>query len=54
MGLFLGGGNSFSQGLVIGRNFGFGLDKKNSFKQLTLTVHGFMFRRAFYQKDICI
>ena len=36
-----------------------GLDNKtrhkdNSLKQLTLTVHGFIFGRAYYPKDICV
>ena len=28
--------------------------KDNSLKQLTLTVHGFIFRRAYYWKDSCV
>ena len=61
-------GSLFSEGLIIGMNFAFqnwsGLTIKtaqntkktalNSFKQLTLTVHGLMFRRAHYQKDFCV
>ena len=38
-----------------------GLDNKNSLKhyenilkQLALTVHGLIFRRAYYRKDFCI
>ena len=38
-----------------------GLDNKNSLKhyenslkQLALTVHGYIFGRAYYQKDFCL
>ena len=31
-----------------------GLNNKNSPKQLTLTVHGLIFGRAYYQKEFCI
>ena len=59
----------FLEGLVIGRNFvfqnGFGLPIKtakkkpkitaqNSSRQPTKTVHGLIFGRAYYRKDICI
>ena len=61
-------GSLFSEGLVIGRNFafqnGFGLSIKtakhtkitayNSSKKLTVTVHGLIFRRAYYRKDFCV
>ena len=52
-------------GVIIGGNLVFqnGLDltiktakntEDNSLKQLTLTVHGIIFGRAYYQKDIYI
>ena len=58
--------SSFSEGQILERNFafqnGFGLSIKttkntnitalNSSKQLTVTVHGLMFGRANYRKDI--
>ena len=31
-----------------------GHDNKNSLKQLALTVHGLIFRRAYYRKDFCV
>ena len=59
----------FSEGLVIGRNFafqnGFGLSIKTAnntkiepktlgSKQLTVTVHGLIFGRVYYRKDISV
>ena len=31
-----------------------GPDNKNSLKQLALTVHGLIFKSAYYRRDFCI
>ena len=49
-------GSLFSEGLIIGRNSAFQSLKhfENSSKQLAPTVHGLIFRRAYYRKDIYV
>ena len=49
-----GGGGLFSEGLIIGRKFAFQNGLGLTIKQLAVTVHGFIFGRAYYRKDFCV
>ena len=55
--LLIFGGGGGGGGLVIGGNFAvenaldLSIKTGNSLKQLSLTVHGLIFERAYYQKD---
>ena len=47
-------GSLFSEGLIIGRKFAFQNGLSLAIKQLALTVHGFIFGKAYYRKDFCV